>query len=409
MKTIWILNHYAMTPEQGGGTRHYNFALELVNRGYKVYVFSSSYIHNTNINTISNNEEFKEEIIGGINWVWIKTHPYSKNGIARFLGILNYYFFMTRKYSRFEKPDVVIGSSVHPFACLAGITISKKTKSKCISEIRDLWPQTLIDMEKINKNNIISKILYRIEKYIYKQSEEIIVTAPGMSDYIENLGFEKEKIVYINNGVDTKRFEENKDKHDENVQTIMNESAGKFKCMYTGALGEANNIENLIFTAKLLRDKGYNDIIFIIVGDGPERKRLVRMVEEFGIDNVKFYNPIKKESIPSLLANSDINIFNLKKIEILKYGISANKLFDYMCSAKPIIFACETKGDYVKDSECGISVEPENPRAIADAVIKLYNLSKEERELMGFKGREFVKANFDIPILVEKLEEVINL
>ena len=152
-KTIWILNHYAITPHQGGGTRHYSFAKELVKRGYCVYVFSSSRTHNTGENMLDEGEKSREELIDGIHWVWIQTSYYSGNGLDRIKSMLEYYRFMMKEYGRYKKPDVIIGSSVHPLACLAGIRISKRTGSKCISEIRDLWPQTLIDMGKLAKNS----------------------------------------------------------------------------------------------------------------------------------------------------------------------------------------------------------------------------------------------------------------
>ena len=166
MKTVWILNHYAMTPEQGGGTRHYNFALELVQRGYKVYVFASEHIHNTDCIVLNNKEKGGETIIDGIHWVWIPTRHYTKNGIDRVLSMVDYYLFMVKKYRLYNRADVIIGSSVHPFACMAAIKISKKMNSKCISEIRDLWPQTLIDMGKLSKGNLVSIILYKLEKHI---------------------------------------------------------------------------------------------------------------------------------------------------------------------------------------------------------------------------------------------------
>lgn len=408
MKTIWILNHYAMTPEQGGGTRHYNFARELVERGYQVYIFSSAHIHNTEYSVLSNKEKSREDVIDGIHWIWIQTKHYTKNGGGRIRSMIDYYLFMTKHYSFYKRPDVIIGSSVHPLACLAGIKISKKVNAKCVSEIRDLWPQTLIDMGKLNKNSLLSKILYKLEKYIYIKSESIIVTTPGMIEYIAKTGISRDKIIYINNGVSVSAFDKNISEKSNEIDKISLNDGNLFKCIYTGAIGEANYIENIIRAAQILESEGYSNIRFIIVGSGPEKKILVETTETLKLNNIKFYNPIKKDSIPALLNQVDVNIFNLKKIEILKYGLSANKLFDYMCSGKPIVFACETTSDYVRESGCGISIEPENPRAMAESIIKVYNMSEVARKEMGLRGRKYVEKSFDIPVLVDKLEGVIN-
>jgi glycosyltransferase involved in cell wall biosynthesis len=408
-KTIWLLNHYAITPSQGGGTRHYNFAKELSKRGYNVYVFASGQLHNNNGSMLSDQEEYRVDTIEGFKWVWINTRKYSGNGRDRALGMLDYYRFLTRKYKIFEKPDVIIGSSVHPFACLAGIKISRKIGARSISEIRDLWPQTLIDMGKLTEKSLMAKILYWLENRIYIKSDRIIVTAAGMKDYIINRGIEGNKITYINNGTDVQAFLEQAAILSEEAEKILKENSDRFLCIYSGAIGAANYLDNLVLAAETLqRDSQYDKIRLIIVGNGPEKKRLEAMSSQKGLTNLKFYDSIKKESIPSLLVDCDVALFNLKRVELLKYGLSANKLFDYMCSAKPVIFSCETSGDYVKQSSCGYSIEPERPDLLAEAILKLYGTAPEAREEMGARGRKFVEENFDVPILVNKLEEVIT-
>lgn len=407
-KVIWILNHHAVTPEIGGGTRHYSFARELVKRGYEVYIFASSHIHNSNRNLLENGEKKREDILEGIHWVWIKTRSYSGNGKDRVISMYEYYQYIMKYYINYIKPDVVIGSSVHPLACLAGIKISRKTGAKCISEIRDLWPQTLIDMGRLSEKGIIARVLYMLERYIYKKSESIIVTTQGMIDYINGTGVKKKEIFYINNGIDVGQFDKQLMMNDETVENIIKENADCYKCIYTGAIGEANCIDNLIESAKILRNEGFNSIKIIIVGDGPEKIRLTEKANQMELNNIVFYNPIRKDAIPLLLNHSDTNLFNLKDIDVLKYGLSANKMFDYMCSGKPIVFACKTTSDYVIESDCGISVPPENPKKMADAIVRLYNMDHQERDAMGKRGRSYVEKNFDISILVNKLEEVIN-
>ena len=116
--------------------------------------------------------------------------------------------------------------------------------------------------------------------------------------------------------------------------------------------------------------------------------------EEEKLENVTFIDPVKKEQVPSLLSFADVFYIGWHKNNLYKYGISANKLFDYMYAGKPVIHSVQIESnDSVKESASGISVEPENPDAIANAVLKLYNMSENDRMEIGRKGKEHILLN----------------
>ena len=405
MKTVWILNHHAVTPELGGGTRHYDFAKELLNRGYKVYIFASSYIHNKYVNVLSKQESFKQIDVEGINWIWINTKEYKGNGKNRIIGMMQYYFFMMKNYKRFPKPDYIIGSAVHLLACTAGYHISRRLGSMSICEIRDLWPETLIELGSLKRGSIVARAMRWLEGYVYKKSNHIIVTAPGMIDYIEKVGICRDKITYLNNGVSIKDYEERLavTLSTEITQHLRNQ---KFNVVYLGSIGVANAMDTLVEAAYILKDSP--EIQFTFIGDGPQKNNLKDNATKKGIESIKFFDSISKQSVPGVLACADCLVFSAKNSPIYKYGISANKLFDYMYSAKPVIFAINAVNDFIKESGCGISIPPEDANELANAIFKIYSMNKEERKQMGEKGRAFVQENFDIPILVDKLEEVFN-
>jgi glycosyltransferase involved in cell wall biosynthesis len=404
-KTIWILNHHAVTPEIGGGTRHYDFGRELIKRGYNVYIFASSFIHYKYVDLLDDGKQTEEQNIDGIHWIWIKTRTYKGNGMDRILGMTDYYRFMMRNYRNYPKPQIVIGSAVHLLACVAGYKISKKLDANFIGEIRDLWPETLIELGNLKRNSPIAKAMYLLEKYVYKRSDRIIITAPGMADYIAKRGVDRERIIYINNGVDVESFDLREKTHDLNESPVWFDDK-VFNAVYLGAFGRANAIETIIEAGKILKEKSIADISFALIGDGPEKERLIDRAGEYGLDNYKFYSTVDKRCVPAILARADCLIFSGRNSPLYKYGVSANKLFDYMCSGKPVIFAINSFNDFVKESGGGISIEPENPEQMANAILELYYMSKSDRKIVGGKGREFVEHNFDIPILVDKLEEV---
>jgi glycosyltransferase involved in cell wall biosynthesis len=409
MKKIWFLNHYAIPPNMGGGTRHYDLSEELIKRDYDVTVVASSFEIKTRKEKLEINEKYRIEVLNGVKFIWIKTYPYKTNNYKRFFNMISFALNSYKVCRKMEKPDVIIASSVHPFTCISGYFLAKKKKARYIAEIRDLWPQTLIDMGALKERSIVTKVFRYIEKFIYKRAEKIIILLPKIADYIKSYGISDEKLVYIPNGVVIKRYDEiiSLNKNSLTVSKIMKDHIGKFTAIYLGAHGPANNLENIIKSAKIIQSNGCDDIHFLMVGDGVTKSKLVDMVKEQGITNVFFYQPIAKYDVPLLLKEIDVCLFNLAKVDVFKYGISPNKLFDYLSSKKPIVFACETTNDIVNEAQAGISIKPENEVLFAETVLKIYKMNENERKTLGINGRRYVEEFHDISVLVSKLEEIL--
>ena len=207
-KNIWILNHYAQEPSGSGGTRHFHLAENLVNHGWCSIIIAASVDHSTGRQRLGKGIDKKLEKINDISFLWIKTPKYSGNGIGRILNMLVFTFrvILPSTTKNLNKPDVVMGSSVHLFTALAAALIANRFRVPFIFEVRDLWPQTLIDMGRIREGSFIVWILRWIEKWLYRQAERIIVLLPYAWKYIVPLGFSKEKIIWIPNGVNLETF-----------------------------------------------------------------------------------------------------------------------------------------------------------------------------------------------------------
>lgn len=404
---IWIFNHYAITPDMAGGTRHYDFSKELVKRGHKITIFASSFHYSRHKELkLNKNEKYKTENINGINFVWIKTFSHQKNDWRRVLNMISYMWRacwigrrITKVNQNIDKPDIIMGSSVHLLAVLSAYCLSKYYKAKFIMEVRDLWPQTLIDIGRFKKNNPIIMILRLLEKFLYKKAEKIIVLMPLAGNYISALGINNKKIIWISNGVDLSKFSETeKDR----------KNSKYFKIMYLGAHGKANALDIILEAAKKIQEERCSEIKFLFIGDGPEKQNLIKYSRNSNLKNVEFRDSVSKKEVSATLAEADILIISHSGASLYKYGISPNKLFDYMATRKPIILAGRPINDVVTDAECGISVSPDNPKVLAEAIIKLYQMSSDERRMMGQKGREYVEKYHSIPVLVDKLEKVIN-
>ncbi|QNB47001.1 glycosyltransferase [Thermanaerosceptrum fracticalcis] len=408
-KKIWILNQYAVTPRSGSGTRHYDLAEELVKRGYEVTIFASSFDHKLRSETLPSWECLRKESINSVHFCWLKTFPYKKNDLKRILNILSYTIHVFWTCLREKKPDIIIASSFHPLTCLAGYYISLLKKCRFFAEIRDLWPQTAIDMGTIKEKSFTARALRVLEKFIYKKAERIIVLLPGAVHYMQKQGYPQDKVVYIPNGVDIARYDRKliKDKYKSPaVDKILGEQEKKFKALYLGAHGQANALVTIVEAAELLQEQGYTDIHLFFVGDGPEKENLMRLAQQKQLHNISFHEPVSKEEVPLLLERVDIALISMLDLPLYQYGISLNKIFDYLCAKRPIVFAGNVLNDIVGQAKAGMTIPPEKPREFARAIAELYQMTEEERKTLGENGRRYVEAQHDIRRLVDTLESI---
>lgn len=410
-KNIWIFNHYIVPPSIETGHRHNKFAKYLVKKGYQVNLFFSSKIHNSKENIIKDPSDYKIEDSDQGKYIAIKTRDYTKNDKKRVFNMLDYFFGLfktTKKLSKSEgKPDIIYASSVHPLTCVAGILIAKRYKVKCIVEIRDLWPLTLVEMGRIKEKALITKVLYKLEKWIYKKADSLIFTMAGGKDYIKDMGWEKEvslsKVHHINNGIDLEVFEENYEQY--KVKDIDLLNLNNFKVVYTGSLGQANNVKLILLAAEKIQEKQINNIKFILYGDGYEKEELEKYVVNNDIRNVIFKGKVDKKYIPYILKNSDINIISGQDINLYKYGLSLNKLFDYFASGKPILSNIKCGYDLLSKYQCGITVNPGSVDSLVEGILKFYTMRKEEYE-MYCHNAIIAALDYDFKILTDKLEKI---
>ncbi|MBQ5152947.1 glycosyltransferase family 4 protein [Macrococcoides caseolyticum] len=338
MAKFIIVNHYATTPYLNGGTRHYDFAKELVSRGHDVTIIASSFNHLSKTDHIiyEKNEFYRVELIDGVRLIWLKTAKYNNNA-KRIVNIISFYKNGMKLLNKdiLTRPDIVIGSTVHFLGAQLGLNISRKYKCKFIFEERDFWPQTFIDFGKISKNNPITKLLYKYEKYFYSNAFLNIVLFEKAPDYLINRGVEKERILYLPNGF-SKRMKFNNDL----PKSIEKSLEGK-SVVYIGSHGIANELDAIIDLAKNCKD--ISDLKFILIGNGPEKPRIIKRVVDESIDNVIFHNPVPKNMVHVILKKSTFSIISIKDSPLYNFGFSMNKLLDFIYAGNPIVMLIPKK------------------------------------------------------------------
>ncbi|MFC1964483.1 glycosyltransferase family 4 protein [Chloroflexota bacterium] len=413
LMNIWIVNHYATPPDTPGSTRHYDFARELIKRGHKVSIFAAGFSHRTRKEErLEGRQNYHRQNIDGVEFVWLRTSPYyGGNDWRRVVNMLSYTFRVVPLALKLkEKPEVVLASSPHLFAGLAGWLLAKLKGASFVFEVRDLWPQTLVDIGGYSSKSLVVKTLRVLERFLYNRARKIIALLPRASDYITGLGIPAGKVVYIPNGVSPELFFETSVglPPELNRAVLSLRSKGKMLVVYTGALGIANALDTILEAARLLQDKGADKVHFLLVGEGPEKQRLTETAQRWRLNNLSLFNPVPKKTVPGLLRASDITIVSVRKSDLYEYGTSINKLYDYMMCAKPIVLAAKLANNSVAESNCGITVPPEEPEVMVEAVMQVCNMNEEERREMGLRGYEYVMKHNSLPVLAERLLEALQ-
>lgn len=415
-KKIWIFNHHACTPETGPLLRHFFFSKELIKKGFLPTVFAANEIHFNGTTIETHGMKFIEKNDEGAPFVFVKTTKYRGNGLSRVKNMLSFFinlFHVTKDYVKtYGTPNIIIGSSVHPLSCVAGILIAKRYSVPCIVEIRDLWPEAIFSFGKIKENSILGKFLTLGERWIYYHADAIIFTKEGDVDHVKEMKWDIEQggkidinnCYYINNGVNIKDFESDKAN---NIYYDNDIEENSFKVIYTGTIRPVNNLDNLIDAAKIVEQID-SKIKFHIFGTGSELKRLSSRITDEKINNVKLKGYIEKKYIPYILSKASVNVLNYSKTQYnWSRGNSSNKLFEYMASGKPIISTVKMGYCILEKYKCGISLANGTSTELAEAIIHIKNLPKESYETMGQNAYTGAK-DFDYEVLTSKLISLIN-
>lgn len=414
MKTIWIIDHYSSEPRFGGISRQYDFALELSKRGYQVVIIASGFSHFTH-SYISEEDIFTTEIAETAHYVYLKTKQYESNGgVGRAKNMFSFLRQVTRYQSQIAKkygaPDVVNGCSVHPLAWVAAYRIARKYKIRFCIEVRDLWPRIWVvgGDKKVYDPMVI--FFGMIEKWAYKHADRIIYSMPHGDKYIcDELGYPRSKVRLIGQPMACEKFDVNSRKTDqlpEEIRTFMNNG---FICSFAGYYMEYEGVYVMLEAAKILRDKGIM-IKMIFVGSGEEMAGMKEFREQNHLDNVMIWGRISKETVPALLAHSDVCMVHLEvkgHPEVYQYGVSKNKVNEYLYSGSCTLYGFHDTEDEVVKSGGGIMFEPYHAEDLAEKIEAVYNMSEEQRRRFGINGRKYIRENRSVEVLANRLLEVL--
>lgn len=398
---VWLVNQYAVPPSLTGGLRPYSLMKALKERGHEPTIIAGSFNHWTRSEERLNSEEH-ERLINedGIPFAWLKVPPYPGSTLKRFFSMKK--FARSVRNSELLKslpaPDVVIGSNPHLFGAEAALHLARRANAPFVMEIRDLWPQSLVDYGRFTEGHPVIRYLGAIEKKLYSNASSIITLLPGSSEYLISKGAPKDGIYWLPNGIDSSTLPP--------IQPLPQNDV--FTIAFVGIHGIANGLGTALDAAEILLKNGMADKVrFRFVGDGGEKDRLKADAQARRLRNCQFDDPVPKSQVPKILAESDAGLMILKPAPVFRWGISPNKLFDYFGAARPVIFSVNSSNNPVQDACAGITVTPDNAESLAAGIRQLVETPHEERQAMGLRGREYVETNHDLSKLGDVLETAI--
>ena len=389
MPRLWLINQFANTPDLPGHTRQFEVAAGLVSEGWQVEVFASDFnLTQRQYRRLRFPRLWSSERPAGIRWHWLWVSSYSHNNWKRQLNMLSFCLHLALRLGPVallgrlvgRAPDVMLASSPQLPAAFTCFWIARLTGIPFVLEVRDLWPQVLIDQGGRSPHSSMVRLLAWMERQVYRHASTVVVLAQGAEPFVRERG--AWQTAWLPNGPDLALFTPRPLLADRPVFTVL----------YAGAHGDANALENVIAAARLLEQRRV-PVRIRFVGDGPEKQSLICLAED--LKSVSFEAPVPKAQIPDLMAEADAILLSLKDVPLFRYGVSPNKLYDAYALGRPVITTVAGAiNQEVEDYRLGVTAPPGDPQALAAAIKRLMDTPNSERQAMAHRAIELAQSTY---------------
>lgn len=387
---ILVFTHASGAPKVGPNTRWYYLGRVLKEYDIHVELVGASFFHKY-IRPPYVDSAISSEQIDGLQYHWIRTKPYVSRGLSQVRNQWSYVigcFRAARMLAR-RNPDVIVASSPHPFCIFPATLIARRCNAALVFDVRDLWPLALRELGGFSRWHPYMIALSVAEWFAVRASDRIVSVKPGDCEYFERAyGVARDQVLYVPNGYLPQA--------DETRQLPAGFSVlrSRYSVLvgYVGALSRYYGLERLVELARHFTDR--DDVGFVVVGKGDCQARLEQMAADRAVENLHFVGQVAKDAVLPLMRAIDIAYVGLEDLSIHRYGISCNKIFEYMAAGKPILGSYSTRYDPVDAAGCGIVVDPSDPDRLARSLARLID-DEELRADCGIRAYEYFMRNHD--------------
>jgi glycosyltransferase involved in cell wall biosynthesis len=406
---LLFFTHYFPPEGNAPASRVYELCRRWVAAGHEVTVVTcapnvpAGKVYEGYRNRLSQREE-----IDGIRVVRVWTLIAANKGtVLRMLNYVSYMISASLRAVFLGRPDLIIATSPQLFCGWAGV-ITKWTKRRpLILEVRDMWAESIVTLTSVAPGRLL-RCLERFELAMYRSTPHLITVGEGYRRMLAERGIPRERMTIITNGIDREFFAPREADADLRARWALD---GKFVCSYIGTIGLASGLDVVLRAAEKLRQRGREDIVFLLVGDGAVRDSLQQRAQRMGLDNVVLTGRQPKRLMPGFQSISHCSLVHLRKAP-LYLTVLPSKIFEAAHMRRPIILGVAGEAaQVIEESGGGICIEPGNEDQLIDAVERLAG-DPQLRERLGRAGHDYVARHFDWDRLaaryLEMLEQIVQ-
>jgi glycosyltransferase involved in cell wall biosynthesis len=405
---LLIVNQYGLPAGQPGITRHGDLGAALVDLGHDVTVLASRFNYLTRSDTAV---PPSAERVSGVEFRWLDTGTYSGNDSRRIGSMLRFTVRATLAGLRLKKrPDVVLASSPHLLTGLAGMAIARRHRVPLVFEVRDLWPSVLVDLGALRRGSLTHRLLLLVERVCYRVAARVVTVPPHADRRVAEVGEDPAKCVHIPNAT-TMRPGVAAAEPPSSVRALLDDVGERHVLLYAGAQGVSNDLATLLSAIDLIRrtDRpAYDHLAVVIIGDGGEHDSLVQETARRKLDAVRFHPPVPKAAMPSVLARADTLLVSFADAPVYDYGLSPNKLFDYMAAGRPVLLASRLTDTPLHEADAGRCFVPGSPQSLSRELLALMAVPADERAAMGDRGRQLVRRRYTVAATAAQLDSLLS-
>ena len=402
MRVLYFHQHFS-TPQGASGTRSYEMARRLLERGHQVTLVCGSYGAAQTGLVQPFVKGARRGSVDGIDVIEYELPYLNRDSFVRRTITFLKYAWRSVLFALRHDCDLVFATSTPLTAGIPGIAASVVRRKPFVFEVRDLWPELPREMGVIT-NPLVLAAMSALEWASYHAAQACIGLAPGIVAGIQRRGIAADQVHLVPNGCDLELFGEAAEapwRPEGVLETDL-------MAVFTGAHGIANGLDAVLDAAAVLKGRGRNDIKLVMIGDGKLKPALMDRTQREGLDNCVFHLPVSKVKLSGLMRSADVGLMILANVPAFYFGTSPNKFFDYIASSVPVLnnYPGWVAG-LIEEHRCGISVPPGNAIAFADALEKMADNRSTLLE-MGRNGRMLATREFDRRLLADRFVDVLE-
>jgi glycosyltransferase involved in cell wall biosynthesis len=403
---VLYLHQYFATRGRSTATRSYELARRLVERGHQVTIVSRD------TRALEHDRDDRprgrlvaRETVDGIDVVYIAM-PYS-NYMSTPLRIASFIGFTKAAAIAglvLPRPDVVFATSTPLTIGIPGLLVSRLKGVPFVFEIRDLWPAVPAQLGAL-RSRLLLRAAEWLELLLYREARRVVVLSEGSRDSLVERGVPAEKLVFIPNASDLDLFRPDHVDHGFRARLRLE---GRFVALYTGAMGRANGLAQLVDAAAELQAAGGEEAVaFVCLGDGAERPRQQERAARLGLRNVHFLDPVSKNELAGIVGATDVTLTLFAPYPVLQTN-SPNKFFDSLAAGRPAVVNLDGwLRRLVEENGAGAFVPPGDGAALAATLAALAR-EPEAVALMGRNARALAEREFDRDRMADRLAEALE-